>query len=102
MNAKRLGVRQSSGALESSLAMGTKGFWPKTFENSPAIYGWVKRRIIITSPVRDGRSLSSLTGLLRLDVPNPELKLWAIFEGKPGLWEKRWRAPAVQDAGAND
>jgi hypothetical protein len=47
----------------------------KLSENSPAIYGWVKRSTYFTSPVRDERiALSSLTGFIHLRGFAPSLE----------------------------
>ena len=50
------------------------------FENSPAIYGWVKRPMNFSSPVRDGRSLSSLTGLGIFERAKPRAKALGNFQ----------------------
>ena len=94
-------------------------------ENSPAIYGWAKRPINFSSPVpvapkrseggRDGRSLSSLTGLGIFERAKPRAKALGYFQKsqrdfiiQPSVGQrrlnsapkKRWRATALQDADA--
>ena len=50
-------------------------------ENSPAIYGWVKRHQHKISPVRDGRNfLSSLTGLGTFPNREPSHKWLGYFQ----------------------
>ena len=55
------------------------------FENSPAIYGWVKRRKTKWSPAGTAepffRPFRDWRG--SFERANPELKLWAIFKVSP-------------------
>ena len=75
-------------------------------ENGPAIYGWVKRPMNFLSPApvapkrseggRDGRSLSSLTGLGIFERAKPRAKALGYFRGSPTAPGKSQRDLIIQ------
>ena len=78
---QRANVAQASG---HDAAGGETGFAETVFtENSPAIYGWVKRHQLKIKSRRDGRTfLSSLTGLGTFPNREPSHKWLGYFQGR--------------------